>query len=82
MIIRAAMKVNGTVQSLPKPKRHHDIIRKFPRTQGHKHGEQGFIDSELGFVSREVAKVIAVASDQLLERAQKYSDELFSEDVW
>ncbi len=45
-------------------------------------GEQGFIDDELGFVSRIVAKVRAMESDQLLERAQKYSDKLFSEDVW
>ena len=81
MIIAVAMQINGRIESLPKPNRHHDIIRKFPKPK-HKHGEQGFIDTELGFVSREVAKVIAVASDQLISRSGKFSDKLFSEDIW
>lgn len=81
MIIRAAMMINGTVQSLPRPKRHHDIIKKFPNS-GSKHGEQGFIDDQLGFVSREVAKVIAVASNQIIEGEGLFSEKLFSEDLW
>ncbi len=75
------MYVDGEVESLLRPNRHHNIISKFPQPE-HGHGEQGFIDDELGFVSRIVAKVRAMESDQLLERAQKYSDKLFSEDVW
>ena len=81
MITAAAIMIDGVVQSLPKPNRHHNIIHKFPKP-GHQHGEQGFIDSELGFVSREVAKVIAIASGQLQKPKNSYSEKLFSEDLW
>ena len=74
---------DGKVYSVPRPGRHHDVIKimvhegiKIPIT-----GEQGFVLSNGNFVSRKAAKLIAINAHQLLERASK-RDELFSECVW
>ena len=79
----AAIAINGRVFSLPRPKRHHDIINylaeieRLPTPIG---GEQGFVDSELGFVDRNAAGRIAIDAGQI--EKLKWPPQLFSEDLW
>ena len=79
MIIAAACVIDGEVVSLPAPARHHDIIRRWPKPK-HSHGEQGFIDDKLGFVSRREAAGIALEQGQI--EALKWPGQLYSEDLW
>ena len=83
MIIRAAIMVEGLPVSLPRPKRHHDIIRKYAEHPAISRGIQGFIDDREGFVDREVARSIVVDENQVL-RFEKFhhKTKLFSEDLW
>lgn len=82
-IERVAIVHNGIIYSLPRPNRHHDVIRLIHNETGAMNirGEQGFITSDSRFVAREPAKVIASAAGQLLSRASDLP-ELFSEDLW
>lgn len=83
MIIAVAIIIGGKVESLPKPNRHHDIIRKFPNDK-HEHGDQGFIDDNRGFVSRGVALAIVQDEKQPLITGKFMAPGhgLFSEDLW
>jgi len=74
---------DGRVYQLPKPNRHHNVI-KLMVNDGCKTpiiGEQGFILSNGRFANRIEAKFVAINADQLLERASK-THRLFSECVW
>lgn len=74
---------DGTVFQLPRPARHHNIIRMMSdqgRSKRDMH-DQGFVLSDGTYADRIKAKKIAVAANQLLERASKLN-ELFSECVW
>jgi hypothetical protein len=82
---RAAIKDHdGKVYTVPRPGRHHDVIkmmvnsyfRPIPIT-----GEQGFVLSDGTFADRVRAREVAEAANQLLSRAST-GKELFSEDVW
>lgn len=82
-IVAAAIKQGSMVCSVPKPGRHHDVIREMaksgipiPIT-----GEQGFLTSEGIFVNRYQAKDIARMAGQILAKHGNL-DQLFSEDVW
>jgi hypothetical protein len=87
-IEKAAIRhADGTVFDVPRPGRHHDVIRimrmagkpwKSPDEALH---VQGFVTSTGRFVDRVEAKKIATAANQLLER-ESGKTELFSEDVW
>ena len=96
-IIASAIRFNGAVHSVPRPGRHHDVIRHIVdtnpaiQTVG---GEQGFIAgdgaSQGRFVDRLEARKIAEAAGQIIAgRRDKdgvpyvaQDDTLFSEDVW
>lgn len=96
-IISAAIRWNGTVQSVPMPGRHHDVIRHIvdnnPACQT-VIGEQGFISGDGAtqgrFVTREEARKIAEAAGQLIASDKdadgvpfvRQHSQLFSEDVW
>lgn len=83
MITHVAIIIDGEVQSLPKPNRHHNIIKLFPMPK-HKQGEQGFIDDRRGFVGRHEALCIVLGYKQEL-RFGEFCDPqhgLFSEDLW
>lgn len=74
---------DGTVYSVPRPGRHHDVIRLMagigcptPIT-----GAQGFLLSNGKFCGRIPAKFLAKEAGQLLAGASTRK-ELFSEDVW
>lgn len=79
----AIMGKGNLICSLPRPNRHHHVIKAMVGSGMKKPiiGMQGFILSNGAFVNREDAKVIATKAGQLLDRASK-SSELFSECVW
>ena len=70
---------NGFMYALPRPMRHHDIIRV--HLQMRKPLKQGFIDSLEGFVDHERALVIALRGKQLT-KAPIAPPNLYSEDLW
>jgi hypothetical protein len=82
----AAIKFNGRVWALPRPKRHHDIMRfAVDNTPGAKicpcaGDDQGFLTTKGRYVTREEAGQIALASGETKEL--KWGDQLYSEDLW
>lgn len=91
-IVAAAIKQNGMVCSVPRPGRHHDVIRAMaaagipiPIV-----GEQGFVTSDGDFVGRREARQIAERAAQIIagridaDGVPYTADHplLFSEDVW
>lgn len=90
MIVAAAIRHQGKVWALPAPARHHNIIHLMVQ-QGateeqrglvHARGEQGFVDSDIGFVDRTEAARIAVAQGQVEKRRLHTNGQLYSEDLW
>lgn len=79
----AILAEDGTVFQMPPPYRHHNIIRMMSDQGRSKRDmwDQGFVLSDGTYADRIEAKKIAVAANQLLERASKLN-ELFSECVW
>jgi hypothetical protein len=81
-IVAAAIMQGAVVCFVPRPGRHHDVIREmakagFPTPIN---GVQGFLTDEGQFVQRRAALGIAECAGQLLP--DKGHGELFSEDVW
>ena len=95
-IIAAAIRFDGKVWTVPRPGRHHDVIRHITEIAkvNFVAGEQGFIAGTGGvqgrFVDRYEARKIADAAGQVIAgRRDKdgiayvaQDDRLFSEDVW
>jgi hypothetical protein len=79
----AALRRDFLIVSLPRPTRHHDVIRELDAVRdGAAHGaEQGFITSTGRFVDRKQALAIATAAGQITTKHGN-PDELYSEDVW
>lgn len=80
MIVAAAIRVNGLILSLPRPYRHHDIIKHAADLRIKELlSDQGFLTSDGEYVDRTRGKAIAIEAGQkfLSERYQ-----LFSEDLW
>lgn len=76
--------VDGLVFSVPRPGRHHDVI-KLMAMKGYPipiRGHQGFLLNTGDFVGRHVGLEIATEADQLLDRCDRDYNQLFSEDVW
>lgn len=83
-ITHVAIKLNGIIHSLPKPNRHHHIIRQIYEETGKPvRGKdiQGFLDNEGNFLSRIEAMKVAVEANQILENSLVLS-ELYSENLW
>ena len=80
MIVAAAVRQCRRIYALPAPARHGEVLWSIPE---HESGptEQGFIDSEEGFVGRARAHAIARACGQI-DEPQGEDTALFSEDVW
>lgn len=82
---RAAIRFLGEVFSLPRPKRHHDVIRHIisrrPDMTTVAGGTQGFITSNGRFVDRGEALVIAVRQNQIKVKTGNPA-QLYSEDLW
>ena len=83
-IVGVAIKLEcGVIMSLPKPARHHDIIREVGQTFEGKGksivGTQGFMLADGRFVNRKQAVFFAVDAGQI-EAPER--SELYSEDLW
>ena len=85
MIIAAAIKHGSLIHILPKPARHHDIIREMVLNGYDKPitGEQGFINDDGEFLDRKQALKEAEWSMQVNSDTKVGNkNHLFSEDVW
>jgi hypothetical protein len=85
VIVGVALKLpDGTVQSLPRPHRHNDLIYECKQAGMSRifvvRGEQGFVDEQGRFLGRREAGVHAVSCGQIERLA--WPPELFSEDLW
>ena len=73
---------DGTVYSVPRPGRHHDVIRLMVE-KGRPtpiSGEQGFVLSDGRFARRKPAARIAITAGQI--EKLKWPPLLYSEDLW
>lgn len=95
-IVGVAIKADGKIYAMGRPKRHHHILRWF-RDIGLKNGtsiDQGFLTNRGEYIGRKEAKILALQNDQYLtdeQYAQKHNQpvgsrykgsDLFSEDLW
>jgi len=80
MIIAVAIRTRQDTYEMDRPARHHDLIHKLVEMGHPAIGEQGFIDDQCGFVTREVAAEIALSQGQITKLHAPPS--LFSEDLW
>lgn len=87
MIVSAAITWKGATYSLPRPARHHDVIRHIAAVTGattvgtNEHpDEQGFLDDKGQFYRRKAAMAHAIRCGQLSEG--KWGEQLYSEDLW
>jgi hypothetical protein len=84
-VVCAAICLGGKVYQLPRPARHHDVIRHM-REAGIDAGdiaigEQGFVSTEGRFLHRFAAQRVAREAGQII-RETAPAHGLFSEDVW
>lgn len=80
-----AIKYEGKVHSLPRPNRHHNVIRAIAQENGVgiKGGDiQGFLTDTGRFVGRVEALRIALRAGQVLDPSNIRAGRLFSEDLW
>lgn len=88
MITHVAVKFDGITYALPKPNRHHHVLRMLFEQLGHgingPHSE-GFLDETGHYMNRRNAFDHATRNGQVLPRTKPgcyQGDELFSEDLW
>lgn len=82
-ITHVAIKYDGKIYSLPKPNRHHDVIRMIGGISGP--DVQGFVDEDGEFLTRKQAYALACVNGQLNRRpgpGHYQGPELYSEDLW
>lgn len=84
-IVAAAISYKGEIYTLPKPARHHDIIRHICEKTGEESiGEniQGFLDDKGRFASRTAAMFIVKINNQPMREGVIVLRELYSENLW
>jgi hypothetical protein len=84
VITHVAIIHEGVLYSLPKPKRHHHVIRVIADAIGGPvtHEEQGFLDDKGRFLDRKQALAHALENNQVKNPNDIRAGQLFSEDVW
>jgi hypothetical protein len=87
LITHVAIRFQGKVWSLPKPNRHHDVIRMIAEQTGVDHvgasgDDQGFLDATGRYLRRCPALHLAHMNGQVKEGASIHGRLLFSEDLW
>jgi hypothetical protein len=86
-ITHVAIRFGGKTWSLPKPNRHHHVIRKICEETNASHvdahdDDQGFLDESGRYLNRRQALVSALVNNQVKDPTQIRLEMLFSEDVW
>lgn len=89
VITHVAIRWDDRVWSLPKPYRHHDIIRMVANLTGataidcsDSRGDQGFLDESGRYLNRKQALVSALLNKQVKDENDIRCGMLFSEDLW
>ena len=85
MITHVAIKIKDKIWSLPKPNRHNHIIMQIyleTNCQLDEDNQQGFLDNESNFLTREEALLHAQDCNQILSDKPLWGDELYSENLW
>jgi len=88
LITHVALKFNGETHSLPKPNRHHDIIRMIVQNNPDikfvdaPEEDWGFLDADGKYLNRKQALTRAMLTDQIIDINKVYARQLFSENVW
>lgn len=80
-----AIMYEGVLHQLPRPNRHHHVIRAIAKLNGVGiDGEdvQGFVTNTGRFVDRKEGLAIALAAGQVLDPNNIRAKQLFSEDLW
>lgn len=86
-ITHVAIRVDDVIYALPAPNRHHHIIRWMVDEKGfdtvEAHGDdQGFLDAEGSYLTRQQALVSAQANGQMRTDRPVWHGELYSENLW
>ena len=86
-ITHVAIRYKEKIWSLPKPNRHHNVIRLIADETGDSHidcrGEnQGFLDADGRYLNRKQALVSALINKQVLNENDIRGGQLYSEDLW
>ncbi len=87
-ITHVAVKTGEKNWSLPKPNRHHNILREMYESgvsRDYANETEGFLDEDGNFLNRSEAYLLAVSTGQINRRTgdQYYQGkELYSEDLW
>jgi len=86
-ITHVALRFEGEVFALPRPNRHHDLVRAIVRQLGVSHvdvplEDEGFLDETGRFLNRKQALVSALVNNQVAKPEEVRLDMLMSEDVW
>ncbi len=83
-IVAAAVHAYGATWSLPRPARHHNVLRAIDEAGldaiAPGPSAQGFLTSEGRFVDRQTAVQLAIKAGQI--EKPKWPPDLFSEDLW
>ena len=81
-IVAVAIRFEGVLYSMPRPRRHHHIIRFIHEKTGANsiRGEQGFLLEDGRFVDRYEAAGIALKNGQVTQL--QAPPQLYSEDLW
>jgi hypothetical protein len=80
-----AIVYEGETHVLPRPNRHHHVIREIAKKNGvgiNGDDIQGFMTNTGRFVNRVEGLKIALAANQVLDPANIRAGRLFSEDLW
>jgi aryl-alcohol dehydrogenase-like predicted oxidoreductase len=84
LIVSAAVNAYGAIWSLPRPARHHDVLRAIDEAGlsaiAPGPDAQGFLTSDGRFVDRKAAVRIALDAEQIKE--PQWPPDLYSEDLW
>jgi hypothetical protein len=86
-ITHVAIRFNGQIYSLPKPNRHHHVIRHIVDTTGvscvdARDEDQGFLDESGRYLNRKQALYSAMKNNQFRPDILIHFNELCSENVW
>ena len=86
-IIAAAIRYGDDIYTLPPPNRHHHIINHIAKLTEVNYidtlpDDEGFIDENNNYLTRQQALVSAMINNQILDMNKIYAEELCSENLW